>query len=190
MTTRRMIMLPLLGALLVLLAACRTVEPPQRPVAYLFPSVRTMAEVQGLQAHDIVVADLVALLDEVGCGPLLRQAGMPDYELGTVARGLANRGYAELDARRSPGPILWLSFAGMGDGRLEVTAAFRQLPPESCRAGIDHRQPPQATAQGYDPYGRRQNSRTWSAGNAELRLWQWPDGGPDDYWEMRWLFAR
>ncbi len=190
MTTRRMNMPSLLAALLVLLAACRTVEPPQRPVAYLFPSVRTMAEVQGLQTHAIAVADLAALLDEVGCGPLLRQAGMLDYELGTVARGLANRGYAELDARRSPGPILWVTFAGMGDGRLEITAAFRQLPPESCRAGIDHRLPPQATAQGHDAYGRRQNTRTWSAGNAELRQRQWPDGGPEDYWEMRWLFPR
>ncbi|NMA45814.1 MAG: hypothetical protein GX945_04560 [Lentisphaerae bacterium] len=187
MKTAYLFMPPLLGGLL-LLAACHTVEPPLRPVAYLFPSVRTMAELEGLKAQDIAVADLAALLDEAGCGPLLRQVGLLDHELGIVARGLADRGYAELDARRSAGPIPWVTFAGMSDGRLEITAAFRHLPPESCRAGINYRQPPREVALGYDRYGRPQMTRTWAAGHAELRQRQWPKGGPEDYWEMRWLF--
>lgn len=189
MKTAYLFVPPLLGVLL-LLSACRTVEPPQRPVAYLFPSVRTMGALEGLQAQDIAVADLAALLDATGCGPLLRQVGLLDQELAIVARGLAKRGYAELDARRSSGPILWVTFAGMNGGHLEITAAFQHLPPESCRAGINPRQPPHEATLGHDLYGRLQKTLIWKAGRAELRRWQWTENGPENCWEMRWLFPR
>lgn len=177
--------------LLLLFAGCRTVEPPRRPVAYLFPSVRTMAEVQGMQRYGISLGELTAVLDQIGCGPLLRQAGLLDGELATIVRGLAHRGYSELDARRSPGTIQWLSFGGLPGGELEIVAGFRELPPKGCRAGLDpQRASVVATEVRQDAYGRRQVVSSWSADAAQLRELRWPDGGPAVYWEMRWLIRR
>jgi hypothetical protein len=172
------------------LAACHTVMPPTRPVAYLVPSLRSMADLEELRPQDISPAELAALLATMGCESLLRAAGMPDYELSTIARGLAQRGYAELDARRSAGPILWIAFAGQRDGRLQIIAAFRQYPPKTCRGEIDLNRPAVRQIRSYDPYGRRQITQIWSANNVEMRRQRWPATKNDDLWEMHWMFTR
>lgn len=138
-------------ALLLILAAgggtgCRTVQPPKRPVANLFPTLIPMSSLESLQPHPATREQIAGLLEQVGCLSLLRQAGMLDTELGVMARGISQRGYAEIDARRARTPLLWLAIARTVDGAWRLAAGFPEYPPDSCRSGLSAQEQPSAVA--------------------------------------------
>jgi hypothetical protein len=138
-------------ALLLILAAgggtgCRTVQPPKRPVANLFPTLIPMSSLESLQPHPATQEQIAGLLEQVGCLSLLRQAGMLDTELGVMARGISQRGYAEIDARRARTPLLWLAIARTVDGAWRLAAGFPEYPPDSCRSGLSAQEQPSGVA--------------------------------------------
>ena len=92
---------PALLALLALLASCAAVRPPERPVAYIYPTTRPMAALSEMTPVNASLEDIRALLDKLGVLRELVDAGLTDVELGIVCRGLAKHGYSEIDARRS-----------------------------------------------------------------------------------------
>ena len=108
----------------LLLLACGCVnpgyQPPQRPLAYMYPTLMSGTQLQNLHAIEIPVEVLQARLEALGFWEPLVMAGLTKTELATVVRSLAHRGYAELDARRAKSPVRWVAFLGMPDGRLTI----------------------------------------------------------------------
>ncbi|MBO7742300.1 MAG: hypothetical protein J6S21_07070 [Victivallales bacterium] len=106
---------------LVLLAGCRTYQPPQRAAAYMFPSLIPGSAVSSLTAQDVTPEELTAFLDEHSLLNTLDKAGLPREELQIVCRGLNRRGYGEIDARRSGQKLQWLAFMGQRENEIAVS---------------------------------------------------------------------
>ena len=85
----------------LLLASCVGVKAPNRPLAYLYPTTRPMAELGSLTPVKTTQEAVIALLEKEGLYADLKRAGLEDMELETVLRGLAKRGFAEIDARHT-----------------------------------------------------------------------------------------
>ena len=118
----------------LLLVGCESVQtPPKRPVAYMFPTVRTVQSTQSLTPQHCTKDRLIWALNTAGVGPALQRSGMLDMDYDVIVRGLSQRGFAEVDARRAVNtPFRWLTFSFLQSGRLEIMACFRS------RRGFHH----------------------------------------------------
>ena len=161
------------------LFSCRTVQPPSQPVAGLYPTVDISRRLEDMKTLSCSEEQLRVALQSIRIWDFLLVAGMKEEELSLVRRGLAERGYAEIDSRRAGGPLHWIIFAS-GDGKkLEISAAFLQTPPPSCRQGIMLEKTP-----------HRQESRTIQRNRKVeyqyLNIWQCPmkDGSPLEIWKI------
>jgi len=189
--------LPLIAMLF--LFSCRTVQPPSQPVAGMYPTVDISRCLEELKAFTCTEDMLRAALQSIRVWDLLLKAGMKEEELSLVRRGLSERGYAEIDARRAASPLHWVSFASPDGNKLEISAAFLQTPPPTCRQGIMLEKTP-----------HRQASRTIIRNRKMeyqyLNFWQCPmkDGNPleickisgqdrrkadNSHWEVRRTFV-
>ncbi|MFA6929182.1 MAG: hypothetical protein WCT05_02565 [Lentisphaeria bacterium] len=132
MSTRRIFVL----LALLFLFSCRTVQPPSRPVAGFYPTVDVSRRLDDLQACTIAEQQLRDALQSMHIWELLQAAGMEDKESALICRGLGERGYAELDARRAGSPLHWVTFASPDGKNLEISAAFLNAPPPRCRFDV------------------------------------------------------
>ncbi|MBO4619190.1 MAG: hypothetical protein J5654_03695 [Victivallales bacterium] len=103
-------------------------QPPQRPLAYMYPTLMPGTQLQQLKSVEVTVALLGEHLKTLGLWEPLVAAGLTDGELTTVVRSLAHRGYAELDARRTKSSVRWVAFLGLPDGRLVIEGWNEALP--------------------------------------------------------------
>ena len=176
---------------LVLLIGCESVQtPPQRPVAYMFPTVRTVQSTAGLTPHNCTKDRLIWALNTAGVGPALRRSGMLEMDYDVIVRGLSQRGFAEVDARRAINtPFRWLTFSFLPEGRLEILACFRNRPDDFITPGMTaFRVPPRETLEAC----RLSNATIVSVRieeNTTLRRELVEQcHGRETYWVMRWLF--
>ena len=160
-----------LAAVLVALCGCYRVKPPSRPVAYLYPTVMPMSALESCTARPATPQEVRAILEEATLLPLLEKAGLLPGDLEIMARGLAKRGYAELDARRAPGNLNWVAILFREKG-CHVLGGFAKKP--AAGAGFDA-----AILDGQaksrferDPYGRVKSITEYPSEqpNALLRL--------------------
>ena len=84
--------------------------PPERPVAYMYPSVMRSQNLAMMKPCVTDEAAIEAKLEALGVKAILGQYGMMRTELQTVVRGLRNRGYAEIDCRRTKCPVRFVIF--------------------------------------------------------------------------------
>lgn len=119
---------------LMLLGACRSVQPPSRAIAGLYPTVDISRRLDELQPCQVKTETLKLALQEMQLWQLLRNAGLPEDELQLLQRGLTGHGYAEIDLRRAKSPLIWVSFNSKNGKTLEINAAFYEMPPAACRA--------------------------------------------------------
>jgi len=124
--------IPTLGMILACLffAACVGVTPPQRPVAYMVPTVKSIDSLDALKPCNISAQEVSELLEKLQILNQLKASGMLDIELDVVARGLTNRGFAEIDARRAKGSLTWIAFSAIDSQKLEIVARFKNMPPK------------------------------------------------------------
>ena len=175
----------------VLLVGCESVQtPPQRPVAYMFPTVRTVQSTKGLTPQYCTKDRLVWALDTAGVGPALRRSGMLDMDYDVIVRGLSQRGFAEVDARRAVNtPFRWLTFSFLPEGRLEIMACFRNRPVDFITPGMRwFSVPPQETLNACSLSNtvvvnvQIEETTTLRRELVEQRH------DNETYWVMRWLF--
>ena len=104
--------------LLIVLAcvSCMGVKPPRRPVAYIYPSIHTMAEIAHLKPIQARPEEVREALKRGGVYEDLMAAGLLDMELGIVLRGLAKHGYAEIDARKCKGRVKLVAVSRINTG--------------------------------------------------------------------------
>ena len=175
----------------LLLIGCESVQtPPQRPVAYMFPTVRTVQSTAGLTPRHCTKDRLVWALNTAGLGPALRRSGMLEMDYDVIVRGLSQRGFAEVDARRAVNtPFRWLTFSFLPEGRLEILACFRSRPDDFITPGMmTFRVPPRETLEACRLSNatvvnvRIEETTTLRRELVEQRH------GRETYWVMRWLF--
>ena len=177
--------------ILVLLVGCESVQtPPQRPVAYMFPTVRTVQSTNGLTPQQCTKDRLIWALNTAGVGPALRRSGMLDMDYDVIVRGLSQRGFAEVDARRAANtPFRWLTFSFLPEGRLEILACFRNRPVDFITPGMRRFPvPPRETVDAC----RLSNATVVNVHIEETttlrRELVEQRHGNESYWVMRWLF--
>ena len=90
--------------------------PPERPVAYMYPSAIHAEMLSLLKPVAAGESQLDELLRLLGVKVDLVKFGLTPQELETVSRGLRRRGYAELDCRRTKCPVRMVIFFSL-DGR-------------------------------------------------------------------------
>ena len=149
-----------------LMVSCETVKPPQRPVAYIYPSLVPMAAIKDCTPTQLAPDAIRNLLDESHTLSILENAGLLPTEIATLSRGLAMQGYAELDARRSKSVISWLSISCRGDTTV-VRAVYRRLPNNFNRFGISTQKMAKSMERGY--YGELLSVATASKDNVTLK---------------------
>ena len=132
----------------LLLASCATVQPPQRPVAYIYPSLVPMSAIQACRPTQLDEAAVRKLLEQSRTLSILESAGLQQSEISILVRGIAKHGYAELDARRSKSIISWLSISCHGDTAV-VRAVFRSQPNDFSRFGISTAKMAKSQERGY-----------------------------------------
>ena len=93
MTQKHFILFPLLALLLLSGCVDPGYQPPQRPLAYMYPTLMPGTQLQQLKSVEVTVALLGDYLKTLGLWEPLVAAGLTDGELTTVVRSLAHRGY-------------------------------------------------------------------------------------------------
>jgi hypothetical protein len=173
--TKTLLLIPLL-----LLFSCRTVQPSKQPVAGMYPTVDISRRLEDMKAFSCTEEQLREALKSIRVWDCLLAAGMKSEELSLVRRSLAERGYAEIDVRRAKGiPIHWITFASIDGKKMEISAAFLQMPPPSYRQEIMLEKTP-----------CRQETRTIRRNRKleyqYLNRWQCPtqDGNPLEIWKI------
>ncbi len=153
----------------VLVVSCTTVEPPSRPVGYMVPTVRTGTSLGSLAPREISSQALAICLRTNGCMEPLVNAGMLPHELEIVSRGLASKGYAEIDARNARGLIRWLAFSSHPNGMLEIRASFAEQPPAALCGGLSPEQEPDQVTRQSNAFGDVLELSTWRNDTMSLR---------------------
>ena len=173
------------------LVGCESVQtPPQRPVAYMFPTVRTVQSTEGLTPQHCTKDRLIWALNMAGIEHTLRRSGMLDMDYDVIVRGLSQRGFAEVDARRAiNAPFRWLTFSFLPESRLEILACFRRRPVDFITPGMRR-----------FPVPPRETLEACHLSNAMIVDVQIEETttlrrelvvqrhGNETYWVMRWLF--
>ena len=156
------------------MAGCRTpVLPPTVPVANLYPTLNPSSILETSRSVSVTAAEVSAILTEVGLLEPLTGHGMGPGEVPLVCRGLQRHGYAELDGRRSGGPVRWVVLRGVAEGGatcLVVEAGLESPPARAAQWGIEVRQSSGARTTRADIYGRRAEVETWRGTSARARV--------------------
>ena len=105
-------------------------------MANIFPTVDITAKLDTLQPRIVSSEQLQSAMQNMHIWQLLQTAGLPAAEMSIVVRGLSERGYAEIDARRASSPLIWVSFTSPEKNKLFIRAGFAKIPPYDCRQGL------------------------------------------------------
>ncbi len=150
----------------LLLASCESVKPPERPVAYIYPSLVPMAAIQSCTPKQLTAERIRSLLEESRSLAILESAGLQQGEIGILMRGIAKHGYAELDVRRSKCDISWLTIA-CHDDKTVIRVIYRKKPNDFNRFGISTKEMAESIERGY--YGEFRQVASVTEGNVTLR---------------------
>jgi hypothetical protein len=142
---------------------------------------------------DLPVSSLRDVFVHAGWQSSFGSGGVSETNLRLLARGLRNRGYAELDARRARGPIRWVAFQVMKDGEtLIATAGYDSRPPAAHMAGATLRAKP-AESTRRDAYNYPLAVETWQGRrtNVPMVVEQVVPlvSGRQGHWEIRHFFS-
>ncbi|MBO4512972.1 MAG: hypothetical protein J5746_09405 [Victivallales bacterium] len=113
-------------ALALCFCGCNGVQMPQRPLAYMYPSLMPMSALKSFHGRNITSEEVKSLFEKAGLNQTLVAYGFLDSDYAILARGLAARGYAEIDARhckKCPFKWLYISF-----GETEARIVLRPQP--------------------------------------------------------------
>ena len=133
---RHFLTFALLTSMLFILAGCTTVEPPQRPVAYVFPTIRDMSSLDDVIERDVTVQDIHGWLARAGIYDELRAGGITDDDWQLLVRGLRRGGYAELDLRKTRVDFRWITLSCLKSGTIEVMIGYDRDRGKAMRAGM------------------------------------------------------
>lgn len=100
-------------AILLCISGCAGVQRPQRPLAYMYPSLMPMSALEAFCGRNTTSEQVKSLFEKAGLNQTLVAYGFLDSDYAILARGLSARGYAEIDARhckKCPFKWLYISF--------------------------------------------------------------------------------
>jgi hypothetical protein len=121
--------LPVILLLTALLCcSCRTTSLPKRAVASMFPTVISASKLEEFTPLQATQFHLDFCLGIAKVRQDLSQAGLSSADREVILRGLAKRGFAEIDARNCSLPWQWLYFASHPDKTLHVVCGFKEKP--------------------------------------------------------------
>ena len=167
----------------LILCSCHSVKPPQRPVAYLYPTVMAMSELEDCKARATTPQLARELLEKASVLSLLNAEGMLPGDLEIMARGLTKRGYAELDARRTDGNLQWVAILALDHGFL-ILCGFRKLPPPAARFDAVISDDQSHTYYEHDTYGRIRTITKYPSAHSNVILRRVRVNGKT-HWETR-----
>lgn len=119
-----------------LFCGCSTVEPPTRPVAYVFPTVRSLDSLSAIEERDVTEEQVRGWLARSGVYNELLHSGLQDEDCQLLVRGLVRGGYSELDARKAALSLKWLSISCLSDGRVELLIGYDHDHGHTMHAGM------------------------------------------------------
>ena len=100
-------------AIALCVSGCTGVQRPQRPLAYMYPSLMPMSALKAFHERKTASEQVKSLFEKAGLNQTLVAYGFLDNDYAILARGLSARGYAEIDARhckKCPFKWLYISF--------------------------------------------------------------------------------
>lgn len=122
----------------LLLSGCQRFTPPVQPNVSLFPTVFPVRILEHATPAELAEGGVRRSLGHTGWEDGLGPFGLDETNAELIVRGLRQRGYAELDARRAGGPIRWIAFRALPDGEtLLLTAGYDRRPPAPHLTGTD-----------------------------------------------------
>ena len=86
-------------AIALFICGCAGVQRPQRPLAYMYPSLMPMSALKAFHGRKTASEQVKSLFEKAGLNQTLVAYGFLDNDYAILARGLSARGYAEIDAR-------------------------------------------------------------------------------------------
>ena len=95
------------------ICGCAGVQRPQRPLAYMYPSLMPMSALKAFHGRNMTSEEVKSLFEKAGLNQTLVAYGFLDSDYAILAKGLTARGYAEIDARhckKCPFKWLYISF--------------------------------------------------------------------------------
>ncbi len=178
-------------ALGLLVCGCQRFTPPLQPNVSLFPTAFPVRILDQSAATELPVASLRQVFEHTGWEDGLGSFGLSESNADLIARGLRQRGYAELDARRTEGAIRWIVLRVLpGNQTLLATAGYEHRPPKAHLAGTDLSQPPAESTRA-DAYNYPINVRSWQGRRTNVPMTvehvQPVVKGRGEYWEIRHL---
>ncbi|MBP5640763.1 MAG: hypothetical protein J6X55_14880 [Victivallales bacterium] len=133
---RKSLLYAILQLIVLSLCGCKSFEPPPRPVAYVFPTVREMSSLEDLEERNVSIQEIQNWMARAGIYDELRAYGMTDDDWHLLARGLRRGGYAELDARKTRLGFRWITISCLKNGSTEVMIGYDHDRGKAIRAGM------------------------------------------------------
>jgi len=174
--------------LIFIMVSCRTVLPPERPVAYMYPTVCPAAILSEMHPAKITRQELRDALSDMNLIADIDNSGMLSTDLAVILRSLTKRGYAEIDARRSKLPWQWISLSVPAENTLQVVCGFRKFPSKKYTS-IDVQQKPNQTGYRYGANGVAQPIQIWTAPTYSIAQIMQPNSAKPSHWEMIQIFS-
>ncbi len=171
----------------VLLCGCPTVKPPQRPVAYMVPTVMPMSALEACQPRTVTAQDVRGFLEKAKVLSLLEAEGLLVGDVDIMVRGLTKRGYVELDSRRTSGNLQWVAVLSLEQGSL-LLCGFKTLPPKECRFGAEISDNKAKSYLERDTYGRAKLVTEYATETPGVVL-RSVQHGEKTHWELRVLLS-
>jgi len=171
----------------VFLCGCPTVKPPQRPVAYMYPTVMPMSALEACQAKTVSAQDVRGLLEKANVLSLLEAEGLLAGDVDIMVRGLTKRGYAELDSRRTNGNLQWVAVMSLEQGSL-LLCGFKKTPPKECRFSAEINDKKAKSYVEHDAYGRAKLVTEYATDTPGVVL-RCVQHGEKTHWELRVLLS-
>ena len=135
MNIRRTSLFCIIG-IMVFLSGCTSFEPPERPVAYVFPTIRDMSSLDDVEERDVTEAQVRDWMARAAVYDELRASGMTDADWQLLVRGLRRGGYAELDVRKAALAFRWITVSCLKKGGTEIMVGYDQDRGEGMHAGM------------------------------------------------------
>lgn len=178
-------------ALALLACGCQRFTPPLQPNVSLFPTAFPVRILDQSAATELPVASLRQVFAHTGWEDGLGSFGLSESNAELLARGLRQRGYAELDARRTEGSIRWIVLRVLpGNQALLATAGYERRPPKAHLAGTELTQPAQVNTR-FDAYNYPITVHSWQGLRANVPMTvehvMPVVKGREEYWEIRHL---
>ena len=125
--------------LVLCICGCTGVQKPQRPLAYMYPSLMPMSALKSFHGRTTASGEVKSLFVKAGLNDTLVAYGFLDNDYAILAKGLTARGYAEIDARHCKKcPFRWL-YISFGESGVQIV--LRPQPGSGITQGSFARSP-------------------------------------------------